>query len=170
MYVHLQVTTYHCAECFKKERVHVSDTFFEKHIGLGFECSMCGKIFNRPDIHGNGYDGSELDLKKRSTRTFTEQESEEYRNFMREINKNIFITKEKQTIMTPKDQTIKQQNRKKSHQRNWSAGHPQKKNRGIQESQIIRKQTSGTIGEINQLKAFRPENNPTTANCTQQCK
>ena len=88
---------------FKKRKSLCERHIFEKYSGLGFECSMCGKIFNRPDNHGNGYDGSELDLKKRSTRTFTEQESEEYRNFMREINKNIFITKEKQTIMTPKD-------------------------------------------------------------------
>ena len=91
LYVYLQVNTHHCAECpelcFNRKSL-CERHIFEKHSGFGFECSMCGKIFNRPDNHGNGYDGSELVLKKRSTRTFTEQESGEHRHFMREIQQN----------------------------------------------------------------------------------
>ena len=112
--------------CFNRKSLRERH-IFEKHSGFGFECSMCGKIFNRPDNHDNSLVRSELVSKQRSTRTFTRSKS--LRNIA--ILWGIFITKEEQTIMTPKEQQrIKQLNRQRSHSRNWSAGQPQKENRG----------------------------------------
>lgn len=58
--------------------------------------------------------------------------------------------------MTPKEQQrIKQLNRKRSHQRNWSAGRPERENR--EESE---KGASNTTEDINKTKAFRQETVP----------
>ena len=58
--------------------------------------------------------------------------------------------------MTPKEQQrIKQLNRKRSHQRNWSAGRPERENR--EESE---KGASNTTEDINETKAFRQETVP----------
>lgn len=66
--------------------------------------------------------------------------------------------------MTPKEQQrIKQLNRKRSHQRNWSAGRPEKENR--EESE---KGDNNTTEDINETKAFRQENSPTKTNCKKQ--
>ena len=63
--------------------------------------------------------------------------------------------------MTLKEQQrIKQLNRKRYHQRNWSAGRPYKENR--EESE---KGASNTTEDINETKAFRQESSPTKTNC-----
>ena len=71
-----------------------------------------------------------ISFKEAEHQNFQEQESEEHRHFMREIQqKDLYYDGEADDDDTKGTEEDKQQNRKRSHQRNWSAGQPQKENR-----------------------------------------
>ncbi|KAK3108631.1 hypothetical protein FSP39_012081 [Pinctada imbricata] len=134
----LTVTMY---QCFKDEcsdlifeRKSVCERhIFEKHSGFGYKCTGCDKIFNRQENHQNRCLGAEMRLVKKSTRTFTSEEEEEYKQFLRDIPSLVKSTK--QPPRTPKvRKDTRETNRKRSHsdnRENRYRGGENNKNKGF---------------------------------------
>lgn len=138
---------YRCLKCpdLSFERRSLCERHvFEKHSGFGYLCTVCHRIFNRPDNHSGRCVGNELLLRKKATRTFTEEEAEEHRVFMRNLHKKIQISKEDQRRTPSQRQQLQQNNRKRSHQRNFRAGkennHIEKRARSQETERVARKE------------------------------
>lgn len=117
---------------------------FEKHSGFGYECTVCHRIFNRPDNHSGRCVGNELLLRKKATRTFTEEEAEEHRLFMRNLHQKIQDSKEDHRRTPSQRQQLHQYNRKRSHQRNFRAekenNNIEKRARSQETERVVRKE------------------------------
>ncbi|XP_061164969.1 uncharacterized protein LOC133173922 [Saccostrea echinata] len=122
---------FHCTECpeLSFERRSLCERHvFEKHSGFGYQCTICLKVFNRPDNHSGRCVGNELLLRKKSTKTFTEEEAEEHRKFMKSLSQKIFVKKEDLRRTPSERHQIQQNNRKRSHQRSLSNTQEEKEN------------------------------------------
>lgn len=124
------------------------------HSGFGYECSICGKTYNRPDNHQGKCVGGDIKLKKRSTRTLTAEEAEEHRRNMKNLSKMKISTIEQQR--TPQGRKeFQQNNRKRSH-----SNHKRKQN---QENPVKQHKTSQQKNVTSPLKESTKVNNQKNA-------
>lgn len=83
-------------------------------------------------------------MRKKATRTFTEEEAEEHRLFMRNLHQKIQVSKEDHRRIPSQRQQLQQYNRKRSHQRNFRAekenNNIEKRARSQETERVVRKE------------------------------